>query len=158
MTLRQPGHLRGSRSAGILGVLLLAVAGCGGGNGGPATPAPTSVPSPAAVTPAAPTSVPASPAGTPTTSLQVLDFKLNPFDLTVRSGLVSIIVDNAGPTVHNVAIRGDDETILGTSPDLREGESGTLEATLEPGSYTLFCSLPGHESLGIKGTLTVTAE
>ena len=156
MTLRQPGRLRGSQSAAVLGVLLLAVAGCGGGNGGSATPAPTSVASAAASTPAARTPVPATPAGTPTASLQVLDFKLNPVELTVPGGAISIAVVNAGPTLHNVTIRDDAGSILGATPDLREGESAPLTATLDPGSYTMFCSLAGHESLGIKGTLTVT--
>jgi Copper binding proteins, plastocyanin/azurin family. len=40
--------------------------------------------------------------------------------------------------------------------DLRPGETETISGTLTPGSYVTFCSLPGHESLGIKGTLTVT--
>ena len=156
MTLRQPGRLRGAQRAAALGVMVLAVAGCGGGNRGSAAPAPTSVASTAAATPAARTSVPATPAGTPTASLQVLDFKLNPVDLTVPGGSISITVVNAGPTLHNVTIRDDAGSILGATPDLREGEGAPLTATLDPGSYTMFCSLPGHESLGIKGTLTVT--
>ena len=156
MTLRRPGRLRRSQSAAVLGVLLLAVVGCGGGNGGSATPAPTSVSSTTTATSAAVTSVPATPAGTPTASLEVLDFKLNPVDLTVPGGPISIAVVNAGPTLHNVTLRDDAGSILGATPDLREGESASLTTTLDPGSYTMFCSLPGHESLGIKGTLTVT--
>ena len=101
-------------------------------------------------------SVPATPAGTPTATLQVLDFKLNPVDLTVSGGSISIAVVNAGPTLHNVTIRDDAGSIFGATPDLREGEDAPLTATLDPGSYTMFCSLAGHESLGIKGTLTVT--
>ncbi len=155
MTVRRPGHLRGSKSAAVLGVLFLAVAGCGGGNGGSASPAPTSVSPSSSATQPAPSSVPATPAGTPTAELQVLDFMLNPVDLTIPGGTSWIEVDNAGPTVHNVTIRDASGTILGATPDLREGERAALEATLTPGSYILFCSLPGHESLGIKGTLTV---
>ena len=32
-----------------------------------------------------------------------------------------------------------------------------LAVTLEPGEYTYVCKLNGHDSLGMKGTLTVTA-
>lgn len=144
-----------SQSAAVLGVLLLTVAGCGGGNGGSASPAPTSVPPSTAATRAAPSAVPATPAGSPTTSLEVLDFKLIPVDLIVPDGAISIDVRNGGPTSHNVTIRDSAGSILGATPHLREGQSAPLAATLSPGTYTLFCSLPGHESLGIKGTLTV---
>ena len=40
--------------------------------------------------------------------------------------------------------------------DLSVDESETISAELEPGTYTTFCSLPGHESLGMSGTLVVT--
>jgi len=39
--------------------------------------------------------------------------------------------------------------------DLSTGESETISAELEPGEYTIFCSLAGHESLGMRGSLTV---
>jgi plastocyanin len=32
----------------------------------------------------------------------------------------------------------------------------TISGTLEPGDYTMFCSLAGPESLGMRGTLTVS--
>ena len=47
--------------------------------------------------------------------------------------------------------------VLMTTADLSRGEAETITAELPPGEYVTFCSLPGHESLGIKGTLTVTA-
>ena len=154
MTLRRPRRARGAQGAAALGLLLLAVAGCGGGNGGPASPAPASADAGSGT--AAPQTAPATPAGTATASLEVLDFKLDPVELTVPGDDISIAVTNAGPTLHNVTIRDDEGTILGATPDLREGESAPLVATLAPGTYTMFCSLAGHESLGIKGTLTVT--
>ena len=46
--------------------------------------------------------------------------------------------------------------MLGTTADLKEGEAETLTVEIPAGSYILFCTLPGHESLGIKGTLTVS--
>ena len=131
-------------------LLLLAVAGCSAG--GSTTPSPTT---PAASAPT--TSVPAASASTATnaTPITVRDFKFDTPDVAV-TGEVALAVTNAGPTVHNVAIRDAADKVVGTTKDLKTGESETLTVELPAGSYTLFCSLPGHESLGIKGTLTVT--
>jgi plastocyanin len=72
------------------------------------------------------------------------------------SGVVSLAVTNAGPTIHNLAIRSSGGAILGTTKDLKPGTSETLTADIPAGTYAIICTLPGHESLGLKGTLTVT--
>ena len=123
-------------------LLALALTACGGSG---TTSAPTTQTG-------APTSAPS--VAVEGTALIVKDFTLDPLTV-MTAGSVALAVTNAGPTVHNVAIRDDAGTLLGTTADLREGESETLTADLAAGSYILFCSLPGHESLGIKGTLTV---
>lgn len=129
-------------------LLVLAVAACGSSA---ATSAPTSAGSAAASAPAAAGSAMATDA----TPITVKDFALDPKDVSVK-GRVSLAVTNAGPTVHNVTIRDASNKVLGATKDLKSGQSETLTADLPAGSYVLFCSLPGHESLGIKGTLTVT--
>jgi uncharacterized cupredoxin-like copper-binding protein len=92
--------------------------------------------------------------GTPVT---VKDFKIEPVDVKVSGTNVSLAVSNQGPTVHNVTIRDASGTVLGATSDLKAGASETLTVQLQPGSYVLFCSLAGHESLGTKAALTVTA-
>lgn len=124
--------------------LMLALAGCGGS-------ASTSAPLPSASTVPESASAP-SPAGT---AITVKDFTLDPKDLRAAGG-ESLTVTNAGPTIHNVAIRDGAGAVVGTTRDLKTGESETIALPLAAGTYTLFCSLPGHESLGIKGTLTVS--
>lgn len=91
----------------------------------------------------------------PATPIVVKDFTLDPKDVTL-DGPSALAVSNAGPTIHNVTIRDGSGTILGATPDLKTGESATLSVSVPPGSYVLYCSLPGHESLGIKGTLIVS--
>ncbi len=76
--------------------------------------------------------------------------------MTLPAGSIRFDVTNEGPTRHNVAIRQGDGELLATTPDLGRDETGTLDAMLEPGDYILFCTLPGHESLGVVGTLTIT--
>jgi plastocyanin len=128
-------------------LLVLAVAACGGaGSGSPASNASGSTPSDAG---ASATSVVAA------TSIHVRDFALDPKDVTVR-GLVSLAVTNDGPTIHNVSIRDASGKVVGATKDLTPGQSETLTANIPAGTYVLFCSLPGHESLGVKGSLTVT--
>ena len=92
--------------------------------------------------------------GLETISMIVKDFTLDPIDLKV-SGTFALAVTNEGPTLHNITIRAEDGTVLVGTKDLREGQSEVLTVDLQPGTYTTFCSLPGHESLGIVGSLTV---
>lgn len=117
--------------------LVLALAGCGGSAAGSAARASASAPLPAG------------------TAITVKDFTLDPKDVRITGG-VSLAVTNAGPTIHNIAIRDAAGVVVGTTRDLKTGESETIAPPLAAGTYTLFCSLPGHESLGIKGTLTVS--
>ena len=94
-------------------------------------------------------------AGDADLALELADFMLDPADLTAGGPTVTIEVTNAGPTPHNLSIRGAGDQILAATPDLSRGDAETLTVDLEPGTYTIFCGLPGHESLGMRGTLTV---
>lgn len=89
-------------------------------------------------------------------AVSVADFMIDPSDLEAAGPTVTIEVTNDGPTPHNLTIRNDADEVVAATADLSAGESETLSAELEPGTYTIFCSLAGHESLGMSGTLTVT--
>ncbi|HUQ77896.1 MAG TPA: cupredoxin domain-containing protein [Patescibacteria group bacterium] len=136
-------------------LLLLAVAACSAS--GSVTPSPTT-PAGSAPAASAPTaSAPGAGASTATnaTPITVRDFKFDTPDVAV-TGTVALAVTNAGPTVHDLTIRDSSGKVLGETADLTAGASETLTVDLPAGKYVIFCSLPGHESLGIKGTLTVT--
>ena len=137
-------------------LLALAVAACGGEA---STAAPTigtepNIDAPTTAPATTPAPAESEAVDTDATPVIVKDFTLDPIDVVV-DGPVSLAVTNEGPTLHNVAIRDEAGEELGTTRDLREGESETLTVDLPAGDYVLFCSLPGHESLGIKGTLAV---
>lgn len=69
---------------------------------------------------------------------------------TVPAGPVE--VRNAGQVPHNLTVV---EADLAT-PDLSAGETATLDLSgLAPGSYTLVCTVPGHEAAGMKTTVEV---
>jgi uncharacterized cupredoxin-like copper-binding protein len=44
---------------------------------------------------------------------------------------------------------------LGEVPEIDAGEAGHLTLTLEPGTYILYCNMPGHVALGMWTLLTV---
>jgi plastocyanin len=71
---------------------------------------------------------------------------------TATAGEVTIALDNEGGLVHNVTIEGvqGDQPIVETTNGV---EVGTV--TLEPGTYTYYCSIVGHREGGMEGQLTV---
>jgi plastocyanin len=89
--------------------------------------------------------------------VSVADFMIAPSELEVAGPTVAITVINDGPTPHNLTVRDAAGDVLLATRDLSVGESQTISAELAPGDYTIFCSLAGHESLGMSGTLTVGA-
>ena len=153
------------RTLAASALVMLAVAGCSAS--GSVTPSPTtaaasaptaSAPTASAPTASAPTaSAPAASASTATnaTPITVRDFKFDTPDVAV-TGEVALAVTNAGPTIHDLTIRDSSGKVLGETADLTAGASETLTVDIPAGRYVIFCALPGHESLGIKGTLTVT--
>ena len=134
------------RTLAATGLLILGLAACGGTGTGTPVPASAAAAASAGAASIAPTNA---------TAITVKDFALDPKDVT-STGQVSLAVTNAGPTVHNVSIRDASGKTVAATKDLKTGQSESLSVSLPAGSYVLFCSLPGHESLGIKGTLTVT--
>jgi len=74
--------------------------------------------------------------------------------LTAASSNVQIDFTNSSPLMHNVTIANAAGKVLGATPTF-EGGAHTLSLHLPPGTYTFYCSVPGHEQAGMKGTLTV---
>jgi plastocyanin len=74
--------------------------------------------------------------------------------LVSTSSKVSIHFTNMSPLMHNVTIANAAGKVLGATPTF-QGGTKTLSLNLPPGTYTFYCSVPGHEQAGMKGTLTV---
>jgi plastocyanin len=73
--------------------------------------------------------------------------------LTAKAGKVTIDFDNPSPTPHNVVIEEDGKELAGFEP-ITEGENAA-SADLKAGTYTYYCSVPGHREAGMEGQLTV---
>ncbi len=63
------------------------------------------------------------------------------------AGEITIALQNKGAIAHDIHIEGveEDFAILAAPGDT---ETGTI--TLEPGTYTLYCSIPGHDAMKAK--------
>jgi len=82
-------------------------------------------------------------------------FKYDKSTLTAKAGKVEITFTNDSPVPHDVAIKGNGVT-AGPTEQISGGGTADLTATLKPGTYTFYCTVPGHEQAGMTGTLTVT--
>ena len=73
--------------------------------------------------------------------------------IVAAAGKLAITLKNNDAIPHNVAIKGPGVDEKGQV--VPKGGSSTAEATLKAGKFTFYCSVPGHEAGGMKGTLTV---
>jgi plastocyanin len=107
-----------------------------------------------------PTKTPAAPAGP--VHLQVTAEDTDGYHFILSRASVP-----AGPVVIEFVNHGQDEHNLHAVEPAEGAEAGGLKENVQPGahteltlnlhagSYTLFCSLPGHEAKGMKATLKV---
>jgi plastocyanin len=128
----------------------------------PASSAPAaSTPSTSTTGPKATTGTPAPSAPAPAAATTSLKLIANPggllsYDaksLSAKAGSVSITLTDNAPLEHNVTV-AQGATVLGASPTFIGGRR-TLTLKLKPGTYTFYCSVPGHRQAGMEGTLSV---
>jgi uncharacterized cupredoxin-like copper-binding protein len=82
------------------------------------------------------------------------EFKIALPQTTVAAGAYAFTVKNDGNIEHDLVIKGngvDEKT-----PNIAAGESASLEVDLKPGSYDVYCSIPGHKQAGMDLKLTVS--
>lgn len=130
---RKPGVL-----APLVVALALALSACGGGGGdavdggggGAGTIGPTEA----------------------TLDVSAAEFAFTPGGLRAPAdAAVAVRFSNAGTIQHDFTI---DEANLKVV--VAPGETGTGTFALAAGTYTFYCSVPGHREAGMEGTLTVS--
>jgi plastocyanin len=72
---------------------------------------------------------------------------------TAPAGKLEIDSKNASSTPHDIAIEGNGVKEGGKT--VSNGGVSTISVSLKPGTYTYYCSLPGHRAGGMFGQLTV---
>ena len=118
------------------------------------TPAATSTATTnAATTPAAtPTAPPPSPAQGMTVPVKESEFAIAMPRIALKAGKITFVVKNVGKIPHDLAVKGTSfKTEL-----IQPGGTAKLVVTLKPGSYELYCTVPGHEAAGMKVNITVS--
>ena len=159
---------KGLISIVALGAAGVLAAGCGSSSStttaattAAATAATTAATTTAAATTAAATTAAATTAAATTAATTVAvsaDPSALAFDktaITVSAGKVTFDFNNPAPLQHNFSIRAADGSVVGASDTVTSQAAAPFTVNLQPGTYTFFCSVPGHEAAGMKGTLTV---
>jgi plastocyanin len=124
-------------------------------------PPPTPLVTPGATTPTATTPAPTPGAPAPrTTEIDADPSGALAFlqkSVSLKAGKVTIKFVNRAPVPHNLTIQkgtgASGPFVAGTATFA--SASAKLNATLKPGTYTFYCSVPGHRAAGMQGTLTV---
>jgi plastocyanin len=127
----------------IVLALAAALSGCGGSSGSPAASSASSAVS--------------SVAGSHVVEIDVAQsgFQYVKSTATAPSGPVVIRSMNPQSVGHDISLKGNGVDLHGKV--VANGDVSTVVvADLKPGSYTYYCSVPGHEAAGMKGTLTVS--
>jgi plastocyanin len=110
------------------------------------SPVPTATPSP-------------TPAPTPQplpsrTSVDLDEWRVTPAYRELRAGEVEFNAANLGEDDHDFSVRDAADANLETV-ELAPGQNASVRLTLAAGAYTLYCSLPGHEGLGMVADVTI---
>lgn len=76
--------------------------------------------------------------------------------LSAKAGTVKIAFTNTSPLAHNLTIqKGTSGAVVGATPTF-QGGTKVLSVKLAPGTYTFYCTVPGHRMAGMVGTLKVS--
>jgi plastocyanin len=159
---------KGALCVVAIAAIVPAIAGCGGSSSSatttqssPATStaAATSASGGGATTQTSTSSSTTTSGGGSTAATTVLNIQASaselafvPNTLSAPAGRITIRMTNPSQLQHSIAL-----AVSGVQPGPVVGNGGVSEvvATLTPGTYTFYCTVPGHRQAGMTGTLTV---
>ena len=120
-------------------------------------PVPEPEPDPPVVAPDDPgTTPPPEPAPLGRLGVRAEEFKLTLSRTSLAAGDALVELQNFGEDPHDLRIAPSGGGPFAASfPEIDPGTRYKAQVTLAPGSYKLYCSLPGHEAMGMRAALTV---
>jgi uncharacterized cupredoxin-like copper-binding protein len=99
-------------------------------------------------------------AGPPSGAIPVTmtEYAFKPSRLDVKSGSADFYLMNSGGQQHDMVIADVGGKIVARSELVSPGNTETFTVNnLAPGTYSIFCDVPGHKESGMVGKLTVEA-
>jgi plastocyanin len=72
---------------------------------------------------------------------------------SAKPGRVTLLSKNDSEVPHDISVKGSGVDEKGNQ--VTGGGTSRVTASLKSGEYTFYCSVPGHEQGGMKGTLTI---
>jgi plastocyanin len=85
--------------------------------------------------------------------LTAREWRYDPKEVVTSSGDLVFYVTNGGLIEHNFVLEDLTNTKRAEIPYMEPGETFKVTMTLPPGTYTIYCSLPGHRDAGMVATL-----
>jgi uncharacterized cupredoxin-like copper-binding protein len=122
-------------------------------------------PAPAAAAPASGTASPVTPGSV---SVKLGEMFVRPDVTQGAAGKVTFHVQNTGKLVHEMIVgkapikgplatgKMSEATSVGEVAELKPGTAGSVKLSLKPGTYILYCNVPGHFAAGQHVAFTVT--
>lgn len=95
-----------------------------------------------------------APMGDNVVAFTTKDFAIEADKTSVKAGMVIFYLKNAGPSPHNIQIRGGGGNKA--TKTINTNESDQITVDVQSGMYDIICNVAGHEQLGMKIQLMVT--
>lgn len=83
------------------------------------------------------------------------EFFFVPREVAASPGAVTVVVRNEGAIEHNVVLAGTGGKSVAEVAVIEPGQTAEIKTAIHEGTYTIYCSLPGHREAGMVATLTV---
>jgi uncharacterized cupredoxin-like copper-binding protein len=96
-----------------------------------------------------------TPSGTADVTVIATDSRFDAKTYTAKAnaaGEVSFEYVGKGSLVHTLLV----DKVSGFKLQVSNGKKATGKVALAPGTYTIYCDIPGHRAQGMEATLTVT--
>lgn len=102
-----------------------------------------------------------------TINVQLGEMYAHPSASSITAGKVTFVAHNVGKLTHELMIermpikmeaagKPVEKAAQGMVDDMMPGDSGKMTLKLKPGTYMLFCNVPGHYAAGQHTVFTVT--